>query len=60
MSTLALFAFATILNHAGGQNVDIQVTFPKHKAYSGGFPTNYSAFVTSDQPAAVSVTNKSW
>jgi hypothetical protein len=45
------------MSHGGGQSVDVQVKFPKHKTFAG-FPTGYSVFVTPDQPAAVSVTNR--
>ena len=46
------------MNHDGGQSVTVQVRFPKYKTFDG-YPTNYSVFITADQPAAVSVTNRS-
>ena len=46
-----------LVEHAAGETVTVPVRFPKHKTFEG-FPTSYSAFVTPDQPAAVSVTDK--
>lgn len=51
------YAWHHVVYHDAGETVAVKVRFPKHKSFDG-FPTSFSVFVTPDQPAAVSVTDK--